>query len=90
MSPWARARKWLRTARLGDQDGIDRQAQFGGNRLRRGTIEHLPPEGLPRGRPEVGFDQLEQALEHVLVVLAIPAAAQFASVPSWKFAHKPL
>ena len=63
---------------LGDQDGVDRHAQLGGHGPGRHPVDDLPPECLPGGRLELGLDQLQQALQDVLVVLPIPAAAQVA------------
>ena len=65
-------------ARLGNQDGIDRDAQLGGNCLSRSPVDHVPPERPPGGGPEVGLDQLQEALQNKPVVLPIPTAAQIA------------
>ena len=55
--PFGVAAQVAQDARLGDQDGIDGQAQLGGDRLGRCPIDDLPPERLPGGRPELGLDQ---------------------------------
>ena len=65
-------------ARLGDQDGIDGQAQLGGDVFGGNPIDDVPAESLPGGRLEVGLDQAQQALQDEPVVLPVPSTAQFA------------
>src|SRR5271165_4215215 len=66
--PLGAAAQVAQDARLGDQNGVDRYSQLGGDCLRGCLVNHLPSEGPPGGGLEVGLDQLQQALQDVLVV----------------------
>src|SRR5262249_26144071 len=69
---WPEAAEYTR---LGDEHGVERQAEFGRHRLRRGAVHHLPAECLPGGRRELGLDQFQQPADDVLVVLLVPELA---------------
>jgi hypothetical protein len=64
--------------RLGNQHGVDGHSQLGGHGPGRHPVDNLPSERAPGGRLELGLDQLQQSIQHVSVVLLIPAPAQVA------------
>src|SRR5215470_321614 len=66
-------------ARLGDEDGVDGQAQLGGGLVGGGPFQGDPAEGGPGGRLEARPDHLQEALRHVAVVLLVPQAARLAA-----------
>ena len=65
-------------ARLGDQDGVYRQAQGLGHFGGRPLLEDQEAEAIPGGRGEFRLDQLHEAPDDKFVVLAIAESAQLA------------
>ena len=78
ISPSASWRNLLEDARLGEQDGVERQAQFLGDLRRRNPVEGHAAEGGQRGRLEHRLDQLHQPAQDVAVVFLVPLASKFA------------
>src|SRR5262249_4575205 len=66
----------LEHAALGQQYGVQRQAQRLGDLPSRLAFLNVPEERLPRRRGEVALHPLHQRRDDVLVVLAVPQPAQ--------------
>jgi hypothetical protein len=63
-------------ARPGDVDGPHRQAELAGHRGPGRAVQGQAAKGAQGARLELLLDQVEQAAEDVLVVLAVPLPVQ--------------
>jgi hypothetical protein len=63
-------------ARLGDEDGVDGQAQLGRHLFGRGFVEHDAAERPPGDGPKLRLDVIEHFVRDMAIVLAVPLPAQ--------------
>src|SRR5688572_8842617 len=61
--------------RLGDEDGVHRNSQFGSDGVRPAALHGHAIERLPRGGGEMGFDQSQQLSDDVPVMFTVPDLA---------------